>query len=104
MSRSEETEPDELIEEDSAPVGPSEAEESAFLTEVTSVPAPAPGPTVSIEDEPIGELPALAGLVERIPSHALKIMDDLFRAKFIAVRRVPAWDLKKKSSGGSRPG
>ena len=96
MSRAEETEPVELIEEDSAPVGPSDAEESAFFTEETSSPVAAPVTTVSIEDEPKGELPALAGLVERIPSEALKIMDELFRAKFIAVRRVPARDLKKK--------
>jgi hypothetical protein len=75
-----------------APVGPSAAEEGAFLAEqktsgvVPAVPdRPQPPPP-----EPTGDLPPLDELVARIPAPARALIDDLFRAKFVAVRRLPA--------------
>jgi hypothetical protein len=45
--------------------------------------APAPPP------EETGELPPLDDLVQRIPPATRTLIDELFRAKFIAVRRLP---------------
>lgn len=39
-------------------------------------------------------LPALDSLVQRIPTEARELLDDLFRARFTAVRKVPAKALK----------
>lgn len=43
------------------------------------------------EDAP---LPPLDALTKRIPQTALETLDDLFRARFVAVRRVPPGALK----------
>ncbi len=40
-------------------------------------------------------LPPLEELVKRIPPEVLETLDDLFRAKFTAVKRVPPKALKK---------
>ena len=40
-------------------------------------------------------MPALDELVQRIPAAARELMDELFRAKFIAVKRVPKAALKE---------
>jgi hypothetical protein len=45
--------------------------------------------TPAASPEPTGDLPALDDLVERIPAATRAVMDDLFRAKFVAVRRLP---------------
>ncbi|MFI5335641.1 MAG: hypothetical protein ACHQ5A_02580 [Opitutales bacterium] len=81
-------------------MGPSPDEESAFLAEQSSL---APGSTLpagtgpSLPDtapEVGAPLPALDGLVQRIPAEAREVMEELFRAKFVTVKRVPRSALK----------
>ena len=85
---------------DGGNVWPDEAAESAFLAE-----ARANGETPSVvaaraaeletENERDGKgLPPLDDLVKRIPPHVREVLDDLFRAKFTGVRRVPKKSLK----------
>ena len=84
--------------EDGAPVGPSESEEAAFLSEqreagfVSSPRHAATNDTVAEENEP---LPPLDDLVQRLSPATRQLLDDLFRAKFITVKRVPASALKE---------
>lgn len=117
LARREEEEPaglapaaTDLPEEDSAPIGPTEEEESAFLANENAMgngDAPdgrtrmAGGialPAAGEEDEPVGGLPAMEALVKRIPAEVLSTMDELFRAKFATVQRVPKKSLKRESS------
>lgn len=85
--------------DESAPVGPSEGEEAAFLAEQReqgyAAPASANGKTVTAaEPDDKTPLPPLDELVSRIPPATRQLMDDLFRAKFITVKRVPKSVLK----------
>ncbi len=75
-----------------APVGPGEAEESAFLAEQRLANPPPPIAAIgAIEaDEENVALPPMDDLIRRIPASAREVMDQLFRAKFIAVKRMPA--------------
>jgi hypothetical protein len=41
-----------------------------------------------------GELPPMEDLVKRIPMPARDLMEELFRAKFITVKRIPHSALK----------
>lgn len=80
---------------DDAPVGPSTEEEAVFLVEERAngyAPAVAAQPVV--EEEKKSELPPLEDLVKRIPMPARDLMEELFRAKFITVRRIPKSALK----------
>ena len=90
----EEAVPDETIEDDGAPVGPNDEEDSVFLGEATESHGGS-APVETTAEEPSGALPALEELVKRIPENTLKTMDELFRAKFVRVQRVPAKNLKK---------
>lgn len=57
-------------------------------------------PTAS--DQPAPEcLPALDELVLRIPGEARGLLDELFRAKFVAVRRIPEQLIKPDASGAA---
>lgn len=47
------------------------------------------------EEETNGGLPAMNELVKRIPAEVLSTMDELFRARFEKVQRVPKKSLKK---------
>lgn len=87
--------------EDGAPVGPSEGEETAFLAEQReqgyAAPAPARGAAGESpeDDKETGTpLPPLDDLVGRIPAATRQQMDELFRARFITVKRVPKSALK----------
>jgi hypothetical protein len=85
--------------EDGAPVGPSEGEESAFLAEQRAQGdvAPVAGSPAEADDEDAkepGELPPLDDLVNRIPAETRQLMDELFRARFVTVKRVPKSALK----------
>lgn len=89
----------ELPAEDGAPVGPNEGEEASFLAEqrIASGVASAPGPRTkerSDDPEPAGSLPPLEDLVNRIPAATRALLDELFRAKFVTVKRVPKSALK----------
>lgn len=84
--------------DEGAPVGPSESEESAFLAEQRDEsyggPASAPSRAALPEVEEKGPLPPLDDLVNRIPPATRELLDELFRAKFVTVKRVPASALK----------
>jgi hypothetical protein len=90
-------------ESESINVWPDEAAESAFIAEArergeTAGPAK-PSRRTASDSEREGEsdsksLPALDTLVQRIPPAVRETLDELFRAKFTTVRRVPAKVLK----------
>ena len=78
---------------------PDEVAESAMLSELRSkgenVSAPR-RPTAPVEEtDTAANLPPLDELVGRIPPEVREVLEDLFRAKFVAVRRVPKQALKK---------
>ena len=86
------------VNDDSEPANwPDESAESAFLSEArergeTVTPAKA---KVEIADETDAKaLPSLDELVQRIPPEIRETLDDLFRAKFTKVKRIPAKALK----------
>ncbi|HYC70899.1 MAG TPA: hypothetical protein VEB66_06815 [Opitutaceae bacterium] len=84
--------------EEGAPVGPSEGEEAAFLAEQRTVkgtgPVAATRAGAASEEEPATSLPPLEDLVNRIPAPTRALLDELFRAKFVTVKRVPKSALK----------
>ena len=89
----------ELVSSESINVWPDEAAEAAFLAEsrvgtadVSSASAIAVAPKV--DEKTNSPMPALEELVSRIPAEARELLDELFRAKFTAVRRVKQTDLK----------
>jgi hypothetical protein len=53
-------------------------------------------PVRTAETEEKGPLPPLDSLVQRIPADVRETLEDLFRAKFVTVRHVPAKALKQK--------
>lgn len=72
-----------------APVGPDEAEEAALLAEQRAPGSAAiPARKLSAEDSNI-PLPPMDELIQRIPSSTRELMDQLFRAKFVTVKRLP---------------
>lgn len=82
--------------DESAPVGPSADEEAAFLSaerEDSGGGALPPVAAVTVDDEK-GELPPMEDLVKRIPAQARDLMEDLFRARFVTVKRIPKAALK----------
>jgi hypothetical protein len=77
---------------------PTEADEAAFQAEARAQAGPALLAVVGKEEAPPPRnLPALDELVARVPAEARAALDDLFRAKFTAVRRVSAKQLKPSS-------
>jgi len=86
--------------DDGAPVGPADGEEASFIAEQReqgfSAPTPAANRAAAAEAEPDAKapLPPLDDLVNRIPASTRELMDELFRAKFITVKRVPRSALK----------
>lgn len=83
--------------DEGAPVGPSEGEESAFLAEQREQGFHSPASKAAVateEPEEKGALPPLDDLVNRIPAATRELMDELFRAKFVTVKRVPKSALK----------
>ncbi|MBX3748579.1 MAG: hypothetical protein KF897_00660 [Opitutaceae bacterium] len=89
---------DELVDEGEAPIGPTEAEESAYLAEQTAAApsgATAPGGEDAAEvDEAPAKLPAIEDLVQQIPAETREALDELFRARFVRVQRIPRKVLK----------
>ena len=81
---------------DDAPAGPSPEEEAAFLAEERmSTPVMSTPPTAAAEHEDVaGPLPPLDELVARIPAPARALLDELFRSRFVSVKRVPRSALK----------
>ncbi len=44
---------------------------------------------VAPEEEALLSLPSLEDLVKRVPAETRQLIDELFRARFVGVRRVP---------------
>ncbi len=84
---------------DEAPWPTDAASEGAFLAEarergeaVVGLPVAA---TRAEEVEDVkGPLPPLDEMIQRIPTAVREVLEELYRAKFTTVRRVPAKDLK----------
>ena len=76
-----------------------ESAESAFLAEARErgeVAKPRSGEAVDVVEEVDSKpLPALDDLVQRIPAEVRDALEDLFRARFVTVKRVPKKALKK---------
>ena len=97
----EESVPAALVEEvastdQSAPIGPSAEEEAAFLSTERESGNPVSIPAliaVNADDEK-GELPPMEDLVNRIPAKTRDLIEDLFRARFVTVKRIPKTALK----------
>jgi hypothetical protein len=49
-----------------------------------------PIPVKNADAGPSASLPPLEDLVQRIPPQARELLETLFRAKFVAVKRLPA--------------
>ncbi len=83
----------ETVGGDSGPVSPSELEESAFLATQADQEQPAvavtPAPVKNAAAEPSTSLPPLEDLVQRIPPLTRELLETLFRAKFVTVKRLP---------------
>ncbi len=78
-------------------VWPTEAEEAAFLAEAGERGEKVVAVTREREDEIEDDskaLPKLDELVNRIPAETRELLDELFRARFVTVRRVKKKDLK----------
>ncbi len=83
---------------DDAPWPTDETTENSFLADArergeTVVPV-LPVTAAREEPEETGALPALDDLVQRIPAEVRELLEELYRVKFTAVRRVPAKLLK----------
>lgn len=79
------------------PTWPDESAEAQFLAEARErgepVPAPAPANPAAepeaAEPEPSGPAPELDELVARLPPAVRETLDELFRARFVRVTRLP---------------
>lgn len=77
------------------PAGPGEAEEESFLAAERAAAIPESRRAEGDGAEPAeGELPPMDDLVGRIPAPTRQIIDELFRARFVTVKRVPKSALK----------
>ena len=78
------------------PVGPSSEEEAAFLAQEREMGNLTPT-LMHVEkapEEQPGELPPMEDLVKRIPMPTRDLLEELFRARFVTVKRVPSSALK----------
>jgi hypothetical protein len=73
-----------------------EAAESAFIAEARGrgESAVASKATLEVVEDEKKPLPAMADLMKRLPPGVKETLDELFRAKFTVVRRVPKKALK----------
>ena len=76
-----------------APSGPSSDEEAALLAQDTEIGGSLNAAMADAPAEP-GELPPMEDLVKRIPAPAREMIEELFRARFVTVKRVPKSALK----------
>jgi hypothetical protein len=84
-------------EEEAGASWPDEAAESSFLSDARERGEPvvvAKANVESAEETDAKPLPPLNELVERIPAEVREALDDLFRARFVTVKRVPKRALK----------
>lgn len=76
---------------------PDEAAESAFRAEARErgeAPVATPPAAENSDDTDAKGLPSLDELVQRIPADVRETLDELFRARFVTVKRVPKRALK----------
>ena len=78
-------------EESPAP-WPSPAEEAAFLGGPPAAVLPTPLPAVPV---PARATPPLEELIQRLPAELRGTLEELFRARYTAVRRIPPEALQK---------
>ena len=97
-----ESQPPGTSGDDAAPWPGDDAAEAVFRADALSrgenVGGSFPVPEVAEaaeEPEPKGALPPLDQLVQRLPAEVRDTLEDLFRAKFVSVKRVPKKALKK---------
>lgn len=86
------------LQDDMAPLWPDENAEAAYLSEAKGR-GETPAPTATAEaieetTDASAALPSLEALKQRLPAKVLEAVDDLFRAKFTKVTRVPKKALK----------
>lgn len=74
-------------------MGPSAEEEAAFLAQEREN-TPVALPAKADEPEATGDLPPMDDLIKRIPAPARAVIDELFRARFVTVKRMPKAALK----------
>lgn len=76
---------------------PDETAEASFLSEAKErgESVPVKRAEEEMDTDSAKPLPALETLVERIPQAAREALEDLFRAKFVRVQRVPKKALKR---------
>ena len=78
-----------------APTGPSSEEEAAFLAQEREMGIVTPALThTETPPEEKGDLPPMDDLVKRIPMAARDLIEELFRARFVTVKRMPQSALK----------
>jgi hypothetical protein len=77
-------------------VGPSSEEEAAFLASESGGETVRREPSSSQTEEETGDLPPMEDLITRIPGAARELMEELFRARFITVKRIPKTALKNQ--------
>ncbi len=86
--------------ENGANVWPDEAAEAAFMSEARERGEPVKASPAAREIaaetdvEATGALPPLGELVQRLSPEVRETLDELFRARFVSVRRVPKKALK----------
>ena len=89
--------PDAIALVEEAPVGPSSEEEAAFLaTEGGGDSLPLAVSPASDAGDDTGDLPPMEDLVTRIPGATRELIEELFRARFITVKRIPKAALKNQ--------
>jgi hypothetical protein len=93
-SSEEAAKPDQIAVGDSI-TAVDETAESAFRAEARDRGEAIKAPEVLVADETSTPLPPLEQLVRRIPAEVRETLDELFRAKFVAVRRVSSKALKE---------
>lgn len=78
-----------------APAGPSSEEEAALLAQEREMGIVTPAlEHMEAQEEPKADLPPMEDLVNRIPAPARELMEELFRARFVTVKRMPKSALK----------
>ena len=78
-----------------APMGPSSEEEAVLLSQERLTEQASSLPTRADSGEPeSGDLPPMEDLVKRIPAPTRVLMEELFRTRFVTVKRVPKSALK----------
>lgn len=84
-----------LTIEDGMPPGVDDAAEAAFLADVRARGEVVVAKSVAeVEETNPKALPPLADLVNRIPTEVRDVLEELFRARFVTVKRFPKKALK----------